>query len=447
MVEIERDIIQTSVEDTIRILEDCPVKGFIVPQIALVQVMNRVSIAHLSIERTIKFLIRESGGTFEEIHGLGKLYQQLAQNDRVSAGALESAFQAAVRHYRFNPNATNMRHFKAIERYLETTGSDQAFQDVRYWELNQSLEEILLRKIFLNIHLELLHGLSEILISHRRPMATVDDRIERGIKDAILQFGDRWYESESIREYPVGSYNHWLTRHRNFKDALLEAVKEGFEIGDAIACKSMRMAYEQLLESKDPAVRYFASSLEVLPKQPREAIPEVEWLDQDEHRKGKVCTPGGADLGVVEKYVDGIWYVTRFEGGPPKPPAKAMAQTDALCYLAATMTRPAQVTADGEERNLRIVEGFHSDFRQARVKVAPRDPAMNKVAFWDNNHGLEVGQQVLIESGRTDSEFFRDKIEGEVVAVMGSEVSILGWHVVVIGDENVSAQHHDHSHG
>ncbi len=119
MVEIERDIIQTSVEDTIRILEDCPVKGFIVPQIALVQVMNRVSIAHLSIERTIKFLIRESGGTFEEIHGLGKLYQQLAQNDRVSAGALESAFQAAVRHYRFNPNATNMRHFKAIERYLD----------------------------------------------------------------------------------------------------------------------------------------------------------------------------------------------------------------------------------------------------------------------------------------------------------------------------------------
>ena len=185
----------------------------------------------------------------------------------------------------------------------------------------------------------------------------------------------------------------------------------------------------------------------MLPKQPREAIPEVEWLDQDEHRKGKVCTPGGADLGVVEKYVDGLWYVTRFEGGPPKPPAKAMAQTDALCYLAATMTRPAQVTADGEERNLRIVEGFHSDFRQARVKVAPRDPAMNKVAFWDNNHGLEVGQQVLIESRRTDSEFFRDKIEGEVVAVMGSEVSILGWHVVVIGDENVSAQHHDHSHG
>ena len=149
---------------------------------------------------------------------------------------------------------------------LETTGSDQAFQDVRYWELNQSLEEILLRKIFLNIHLELLHGLSEILISHRRPMETVDDRVERAIKDAILQFGDRWYESESIREYPVGSYNHWLTRHRNFKDALLRVgagcgqwkrsrarkVGDGFEIGDPSHCMCGRWQWTTGVGSPHP---------------------------------------------------------------------------------------------------------------------------------------------------------------------------------------------------
>ena len=447
MGEVEQVIVQTSLEDTIRILEDCPVKGFIVPQVTIVQVMNRVSIAHLSIERALKFLIKETGSTFDKIHDLDKLYQQLRQSDPAYARSLNIAFQAAVRHYQYNTNATNLRHFKTIERYLEFTGSDQAFQGVRYWELNQSLEEILLRKIFPNIHLELLHGLSEILISHRRPMETVDDRVERTIQDTIHRTGDLWYETGIPIECSDNGYANWLTRHHSFKEALANAVKEGFKIGDALACKSMRKAYEQLLESKDPAVRYFVNSLDVLPTQPRDAIPEVEWLAPKERRKGMVRTPGGADLGVVEKYVDGIWYVTQFEGGPPKPPAKAMTQTDALCYLAAMMTRPAQVTADGEERNLRIVEGFHSDFRQAHVKVDPRDPAMNKVTFWDNNHGLDVGQQVLIESGRTDTEFFRDKIEGEVVAVMGSEVSILGWHVVVIGDDNASAQHHDHSHG
>ena len=135
-----------------------------------------------------------------------------------------------------------MRHFKTIERYLETTGSHQAFQDVRYWELNQSLDEILLRKIFLNIHVELLHGLSEILISHRRPTETVDDRVERTIKNTIYQNGDLWYKTEISIEYSDNSYAHWLTRHRSFKDALAEAVKKEFDIGDAFACKSMRKA-------------------------------------------------------------------------------------------------------------------------------------------------------------------------------------------------------------
>ena len=106
MGEIERDIIHTSVEDTIRILENCPVKGFIVPQVTIVQVMNRVSMAHLSIERALKFLITEAGGTLEEIHDLDKLYHQLGQSDPVSAGTLDSAFQAAVLHYRSIPTQT-----------------------------------------------------------------------------------------------------------------------------------------------------------------------------------------------------------------------------------------------------------------------------------------------------------------------------------------------------
>ena len=63
MAEIQRAIIRHSVQDVIRILENEPVKGDMVPAITAVQVMNRVSIAHLSIERALKFLITEAGGT------------------------------------------------------------------------------------------------------------------------------------------------------------------------------------------------------------------------------------------------------------------------------------------------------------------------------------------------------------------------------------------------
>ena len=55
MADTQRFTIRHSVEDVIRILENEPVKGDMVPQITAVQVMNRMSIAHLSIERALKF--------------------------------------------------------------------------------------------------------------------------------------------------------------------------------------------------------------------------------------------------------------------------------------------------------------------------------------------------------------------------------------------------------
>ena len=67
---MKRAIIRHSVQDVIHILENEPVKGDLVPGITVVQVMNRVSIAHLSIERAFKFLITEAGGPLVETHDL-----------------------------------------------------------------------------------------------------------------------------------------------------------------------------------------------------------------------------------------------------------------------------------------------------------------------------------------------------------------------------------------
>ena len=296
MRNIERYILQYSVEDSLLMLKNCPVQGDFFPQFTIVQVMNRVSIAHLSIERAVKFLITESGGSLEEIHDLNKLYAQLAQHDPDSAKFLESAFQSAVVHYRYNPNAANTNHLKNLEKYLEISGTNQAFQDVRYWELTQSLDEILLGKIYLTIHIELLHALREVLLEPKRPMDTVTDRVERSVSDTIGQTGDRWYQSGPSKEQSVTDYVQWLHSHHSFRDALADAVNREFKIGDAFAEESVRKMYNTLLEANDPAVRYFAFSLDVLPKQPRDAIPNVEWLGPEKERRGKVSTPGGTDL-------------------------------------------------------------------------------------------------------------------------------------------------------
>ena len=102
----------------------------------------------------------------------------------MSAKSLEGAFEAAVRHYRYNHNAANMTHLKSLERYLGVAGSDRAFQDIRYWELTQSLDAMLLSRVYLAIHIELLHALSEILLA-RQPIGTVANRVERTVQNAM----------------------------------------------------------------------------------------------------------------------------------------------------------------------------------------------------------------------------------------------------------------------
>ena len=115
---------------------------------------------------------------------------------------MEGAFKAAVRHYRYNPNAANMKHLKNLELYLKHAASDKPFQDIRYWELTQSSDEILLRRLYLTIHIELLHGLSEILLSPDGPMETVLNRVERAVSDAMWPTANMVYQPGTSEELP-----------------------------------------------------------------------------------------------------------------------------------------------------------------------------------------------------------------------------------------------------
>lgn len=113
--EIERAIIRHPVEDVIRMLENEPVRADLVGQVRAAQVMNRVSIAHLSIERAMRFLITRAGGPLTKDHHLGDRLRELIRHEPESADFLIHAFQVAVQHDRFIPNVDNARHLKSLE--------------------------------------------------------------------------------------------------------------------------------------------------------------------------------------------------------------------------------------------------------------------------------------------------------------------------------------------
>ena len=310
MADMQREIVRHSVEDVIHILENEPVKNDMMTEITVVQAMNRLSIAHLSIERAFKFLIRNGGGPWVNEHDLRDRYLEMAQYDAASARFLETAFETAVRHYRFNPNARYLKHLKSLETYLQITGSDPAFNDIRYWEKTQSLNEILLRQVSLSLHIELLHGLSAVLLGSDRPTMTVADRVERAVENAMLPPGSLSYGPGTPKEHSVHSYVDWRRGFSSWRKALANAVQGRFQIGDDFIEDVARNAYGHLLNSSDPAVRYFASTLDVLPTQPRDLIPPVEWLGSERERFGSVKTPAGTHLGFIERGLDRLWYIT-----------------------------------------------------------------------------------------------------------------------------------------
>ena len=444
MSDIQRAIIRHSIEDVIHILEHEPVKGDLVPQITAVQVMNRVSIAHLSIERAFKFLITKAGGPLVETHDLRRRYEELLLYDPGQAKFLEGVFESAVRHYRYNPNAANMTHLQTLERYLEVVGSDRAFEDIRYWELNQSLDEILLRQIYLSIHFELLHGLSRILLAPDELTETVANRVERAVQDAMWSTADMAYGQGTPKEQSVHSYIEWRRRFSTWRDALTDAVQRGFNIGDDFMASVAGNAYRTLLKATDPAVRYFANTLDILPRQPRDVIPCVEWLGPEKERTGAVKTPAGTGLGFIERGLDGIWYVTPLRGGPVAVSANARSQTDARCYLAILLSRPAQVTVDGEGRSLRIVGEGYSLYEQNYDEILRRFEGTgddnvwtHKVVFWNRDHGIEVNARVRVEVRRGN-------IQGSVDIVEGSVTEVAEHEVYLSGSEWLDIERQDH---
>lgn len=437
MVDIHRHTIRHSVVDVIHILEETPVKGAIVPQVTVVELMNRASIAHLSIERALKFLITTAGGPLIEKHDLGEQYRELQQYDSRSANFLEEAFKAAIQHYRYNPNSTDMRHLRSLERYLTVTGSRQTFRDIRYWELNQSLSDVPLHQVNLSLHTELLHALSEILLAPDRLMEKVQDRVEREVREAMFSTVELGYSPGTPKGNSVQSYIDWIRGFSTWSEALNDAVQKGFELGDQLMGALTKNAYRALLASKDSAVRYFANTLDVLPQQSRELVPCVEWFGQMKNLSGVVKSPAGTILGWIERGPDSLWYITSHLGGDGGVYAKARTQTDARCYLAQLLARQARVLIKNLPKTLTVVNEGHYFFQQNydaydRDRGVTREDVTwtHRITFWEKSHGIANGTDIRVEVNREDKNNVVDILEGRATEISDHEVRILGSYFI-----------------
>ena len=76
---MERYKIQGSIEDVIDILDSAPMHRDLIPETMIGQLTNRMPIAHLAIERGLKALIADVGGTTAPIHSLNRALSRLVE--------------------------------------------------------------------------------------------------------------------------------------------------------------------------------------------------------------------------------------------------------------------------------------------------------------------------------------------------------------------------------
>ena len=173
---MERYNIQESIKDVIAILDSAPIHRDLIPETNLVQLTNRVPIAHLAVERGLKALIVEAGEPPAHTHGLHKLYQSLKKYDQKSADYLATAFEDAVSFFGYTVNAKGFQQFRSLDDYLSKVGTEKAFELLRYWAIGETGKgESPVQYISPPIHRELLCALWCLFLPTRRD--TISERV------------------------------------------------------------------------------------------------------------------------------------------------------------------------------------------------------------------------------------------------------------------------------
>lgn len=430
METMQRFTIRHSIEDVIDILGSTPVKPDLIPQINAVQIVNRAPIAHLAIERGIKALVKEAGGTYEKNHNLRPNFQKLMACNSCAAKFLEAAFDDAVRFYGFKRNSKGFTHLKSIEAYFSVTGNKKAFDRMRYWEIEQPPEEVI-GKVSLLIHGELLRALRQ-LFGCGMDRRTVSQRVEGIVFEALVN--DRWAElghpPGSPKEAEVESYLEWLKGFSFRSEALADAKRRNFDIGNATANSVLVSAYQSLSQVNDPGVRYYLSTLDTLPRQQRDYIPEVEWLGPAAFQRGLVKSPAGSPLGYIERRTDGLWNIIPEVDGLVRVHTTAETQTDARAWLADLLSHPVTVAVAGTRRSLRLVGEAERLLMKPWVGLGddttPPESRTWELEFWDEGHGLELGNEITIEFQENPEEPVIQALKGTVSAVDRWKVSVNG---------------------
>ena len=429
--------IQESIRDVIRILDSAPLRPDMVFETNAVQLTNRMPIAHLAVERGLKSLLYRAGKTQKSVrklgHSLNRLYRSLEQNDGESAEFLEEAFQDTAGFFGYNVNLKGFGHFRSLCDYLSKVGTNKHFEAMRYWVIEDPSEaDNPIHFICPRTHREILCALNGLFWP---PRETISERTEREVRQALGDVSHFVYgPEETNKKRSIERYIEWLNSHSNLRHALEEAVTREFVIdaNNEFANELTRIAYKKLRQSQDPAVVYYIGTLSYLQRgsQRPPIDAEIRWLDEQE-RRGEVLTPAGTCLGFITWLPNSAWSIEPLESGLAGAKAVAWSRKDATHYLVNRLRREVRVDADATSKTLRLVTMGNNIIGSAIWTSDVNDlDEIYSLEFWDEEHGLRIGNRRRIEIPSDYSSRSVTALEGVVTAVSEQKVEIRGSTII-----------------
>ena len=263
---LRNSIAQDSVWDIIRMIQLAPVQSDLVPDVVINQVLNRIPLAHLTIEKSLKYRIQHAGGKIIRGHGLHTqldLLRESAQND---AEFLDQAFDRAVSYYDIDATTPINRHYSSLHAYLKATGREKHFAEMRYWSLDQQYDQELIPRIHLLIHVEILYAAYSVFFSQTVLRYTLPDRVDEAIKDALAPESNFAYIPGTSRETDFTVYRQWIQRHDSYEEIIQDAIRCNFETGHFYTNETMRNAVDRLCASTDFAVQHLLQKFSPAPE-------------------------------------------------------------------------------------------------------------------------------------------------------------------------------------
>ena len=263
---LRRNIAQNSVWDVIRMIQSAPVRSDLVPDVVINQVLNRIPLAHLTIEKSLKYRIQQVSGKITPGHDLHKQLDLLRGSSQEDAEFLDQAFDRAVSFYDIDAAAPESDHLSSLRAYLKAVGQQKHFNDMRYWTLDQPYNQELIPRIHLTIHVEILYAAYSVFFSQTVLRYTLPCRADNAIRDAIMPEPNFAYIPGTKREDDFKTCAHWTKQHDSQPAIIQDAIQCNFDTGHFYTNETMRNAVARLRESPDFAIQYLINKFSPTPR-------------------------------------------------------------------------------------------------------------------------------------------------------------------------------------